>query len=222
MSKPIVYNDRMNIRSEWNWIKKTLRIPFLFLISLFLIAALFTHIFLVLHPEAAQKLFSLMAKILQQKIPVREPGFPLFLAILKNNLQASFLMFASGIVPFLFIPAFGVLANGAGIGVITAVYQNSGLNPAALLLFGIAPHGLFEIPAFLFSAAMGLHLSIFLFKLIFYPQPMNRPSFLSSLKRTALLWLVIVVPLIVVAALIETFVTPALVHAFVRLPASPL
>ena len=148
----------MNIQSEWIWIRKTLGIPLLIVASLFLIAALFTHFLLVLHPEEAQKLFSLMAQILQQKIPVHEPGFPLFLAILKNNLQASLLVLVTGLVPFLFIPAFAVLANGAGIGVITAVYQNSGLNPGALLLFGIAPHGLFEIPAFLFSAGMGLHL----------------------------------------------------------------
>ncbi|MCJ7682138.1 MAG: stage II sporulation protein M, partial [Candidatus Aminicenantes bacterium] len=119
-------------------------------------------------------------------------------------------------------PAFAVLANGAGIGVITAVYQNSGLNPGALLLFGIAPHGLFEIPAFLFSAGMGLHLSLLLIKLILAPPPQTRPSFVSSLKRAMFLWLVIVVPLIIAAALVETFLTPALVQAFVKLPASPL
>jgi stage II sporulation protein M len=212
----------MNIQSEWIWIKKTLGLPLFLLFVLFVLSALFTHFLLVLHPQEAEKLFSLMAKILQQKIPVHEPGYPLFLAILKNNLQASLLVLVTGLVPFLFIPVFAVLANGAGIGVITAVYQNSGLDPGALLLFGIAPHGLFEIPAFLFSAGIGLHLSIFLIKLILVSPPQNRPTFLFSLKRALLLWLVIVVPLIIVAALVETFFTPALVQAFVKLPASPL
>ena len=175
----------MNLQSEWTWIRKTLGLPLLIVASLFLIAALLTHFLLVLHPEEAQKLFSLMAKILQQKIPVREPGFPLFLAILKNNLQASLLVLVTGVVPFLCIPAFAVFANGAGIGVITAVYQNSGLNPGTLLLFGIAPHGLFEIPAFLFSAGIGLHLSLFLSRLIFNPKPGGRPSFFSDLRQAA-------------------------------------
>jgi len=122
-------------------------------------------------------------------------GIEMILFILKNNLFAAFmglvLGFALGVVPVI-----NALTNGVLIGyVLERVYQVSGFFDFWRLL----PHGIFELPAIWIALGMGMKLGGFAF--------VKKKDIWKELKfrfrKSMLVFLFIVVPLLVIAAVIE-------------------
>ncbi len=191
----------------------------LFFIALaaFLAAALLTHIYLSAHPDLARTAFASFSSSLLKKIPRDASGIELFLFILSNNLIASALMTALGLIPFLFLPIFGALANGASLGITTSMAALKGYQTGPVLLFSVAPHGLFEIPAFLFAVTLGLLTCLRITnQALSASATRTEDSFLSFSVRIIKRWLAIVLPLLLLAAAVEAFITPLLVHKFLK------
>lgn len=119
-----------------------------------------------------------------------------------SNLRASFLMMAMGAIPFLFLPAVALIENAVIIGIVGAL----GMGWETLVV-GLLPHGIFEIPAILLATTLGFYLCLRLILKIVSP---NREEI--SLKQTFLdairCFLLVVVPLLAIAAVIESYVTP--------------
>ena len=113
-----------------------------------------------------------------------------------------------GLVPFLFLPALSLVINGVVIGVVLSVSDSLGLAVWQMVLLGLAPHGVFEIPAITLGIAMGLWLCRQMNGMIRKrPDTPTLEEILPQLVRVSLLFLV---PLLAAAALIETFLTPVL------------
>lgn len=128
--------------------------------------------------------------------------------IFLNNLLVCAILYIGG---FIFIvPVFIVLSNGVMIGVLMAVLQRAAvLLPGYFLsaLVGLVPHGLFELAAFFLSGALGMVVMIkILWPQVVAPDKLRRTVLLESLRWFALS----VTPLLVIAALVETFVSPRL------------
>ncbi|NYT05200.1 MAG: stage II sporulation protein M [Methanomicrobiales archaeon] len=124
-----------------------------------------------------------------------------------NNLQACILLFAGG-------ATFGVLTlavlgvNGLLIGgVLELVRQQQGLLYVTL---AIVPHGIFEVPAFLTAAALGLLLGEHLMNELLGHG--DAAAGASGLART---FAGIVIPFLAVAAIIEAFITPQILNLLV-------
>jgi stage II sporulation protein M len=76
----------------------------------------------------------------------------------------------------------------------------------------ILPHGIFEIPSFLLSAALGI---IFAQTLLYewYGEPdIDTGNVVRQLARILVL---VVVPLVAIAALVEAFITPEIIKMVV-------
>jgi len=100
------------------------------------------------------------------------------------------------------VPLLVVTSNGFLLGVVAySAVQKSG---AVFLAAGILPHGIFELPAVLFSISLGFRLG-YLLALTLAKEKVD----LSGETRMAvrLLWRYIT-PLLFLAAAIETFITP--------------
>lgn len=125
-------------------------------------------------------------------------AFQIFWIIFLNNAVKSFIALASGVL-FGIIPVIFILINGYAIGIVGAVaIAEKGIgNVLALTL----PHGVLEIPAVLLAASYGVMLGEKLYGRIKRGEPF-RASF--SLAMDAFFG--IVVPVLVLAALIETIV----------------
>ena len=81
-----------------------------------------------------------------------------------------------------------------------------------LYLAGILPHGIFELPALLISAACGVCLCRNMSRLVTSsPKRVPMVELLSDLLRVMLL---IVLPMTVAAAFIEAYVTPLVMSLF--------
>lgn len=135
-------------------------------------------------------------------------GFGLFKAILFNNIKASVMCVVLGIIPFIMVPAFTIASNGLISGVvISSASLLSGVSPWSLIAFGILPHGIFELPALIISATLGVVLCSTVTKSIFR-RPHENLSVL--LDETARVYVLVVLPLLLIAAGIETYITPML------------
>ncbi len=113
-----------------------------------------------------------------------------FLVIFLNNTFTCFLDIMLG--PFAGIfPVFAAFVNGGLIGWFA---QREGL----YVLITIIPHGIFELPAFFISTAIGLKLGRELFR------HRHERDLIGELKRGLWVYFILIIPLLLVAAIIES------------------
>ncbi len=121
---------------------------------------------------------------------------PLFLFIFFFNSVTSFLAVVLGTL-FGLYPLFVVFLNGQILGVVIAVFlPEMGI---LKILGSLVPHGIFEIPAFLFAASLGIYLGE-----KFYISQNEKKEFKKYFKKSVLKFSKIVLPMLLLAALIET------------------
>lgn len=138
---------------------------------------------------------------------VQEDGSFNVLALFANNLRAMVLGILYGFIPFLYLPALALGVNAAILGMLASLIDGQWL----LLAAGILPHGIFELPALCLSLAAGLCLCQNINRYIRKNEKgIMKPLLLNILRVTVLL----VLPLLVIAAVMETYVTPALMQLF--------
>ena len=138
---------------------------------------------------------------------VQEDGSFNVLALFTNNLRAMLLGVLYGFIPFLYLPALALGVNAAILGMLASLIDGQWL----LLAAGILPHGIFELPALFLSLAAGLclckNINVYIRK---NEKGVMKPLLLNILRVVVLLLL----PLLVIAAVMETYVTPALMQLF--------
>lgn len=197
-------------------------------------------------PELAQKGLAYVLRSLKD-IPLGAPPVVLTATLFYHNSRASLLAAAAGLIPFVSLPILDPLANGAALGLIAAISGRQGLNVPMLLLKGVVPHGIFEIPAVLYATSIGIFISVELGKKIWAAlrgakgepasgdgeighdvasprpegpaaipadpndSPAAPPSFGEILAQAVRSFVLVVLPLLLVAAFIEAYITPLLV-----------
>jgi len=197
---------------EWTSFKGRPSRFFVFCLVLFFAALIVSHVYFQAHPEQAAKRVSEEIQKLSQKGFFGKTGAGLFLRVLLNNLRATLIVLAIGLIPYLFLSAIGPLLNGGLVGVFTAYLQHAGLSLAHAVWAGLAPHAVFEIPAMLYAASLGLELSQKMTRKMNPAEAAKSGPFVRLLLRAIRSWALIVVPLLAAAAAVEAFITPALLR----------
>jgi stage II sporulation protein M len=112
----------------------------------------------------------------------------LVVAIFLKNAFSAFLAILFGFL-FGLVPIFGAAFNGIAMG------ATLNLNP--LYFFKIIPHGIFELPAIFISWGLGIWCAGGLF---------HSPTITFRIERSLNIYLSIIVPLLIIAAIVEVFV----------------
>jgi uncharacterized membrane protein SpoIIM required for sporulation len=122
--------------------------------------------------------------------------------IMTNNITVSFMAFAWGITAGAGTVLFMVF-NGVLIGVVgTACW----LNDMSLSLWSfVAPHGVLELPAIFIAGGAGLRLA----QGMLFPGLLSRQDSLAKAGGEAVRLLVGTIPILVIAGLIEAFISPS-------------
>jgi stage II sporulation protein M len=201
---------------EWKWFKEKYLKIFIFVLITYIAIALLSHIVLVNNPVQSQKKFMELTKIISEKIPEQATGIELCLVIFMNNLKVSLFSILLGLIPFIFLPFFGAITNGFSIGIITSAIYIKGLKLGPFLLFTIVPHGILELPSILYAASIGIFLSLQISKRILRGHESSDEPFYLILRRIFKTWVGVIIPLLLVAAIIEAFITPFLVKIFLE------
>lgn len=110
--------------------------------------------------------------------------------ILQNNLQSALIACVSGI--FLgIVPLTNAILNGLVLGYVAALSTEvAGFG----ILWRLLPHGIFELPAIFIALGLGIKLGFSIF---------NPVKFKSNFYNSANTFLMIVIPLLILAAFIE-------------------
>lgn len=179
---------------------------FLLLTALFLLSCVLGFYHAAANPELAkEKIESFFAEfsIIKQAHPI-----VIFLFIFLNNSTKALAATAAGFFFGLFPLSF-VFINGYLVGLVVYV-KGLEIGFDRVLLY-LIPHGIIEIPAILLASSYGMWLGTqFYLKLVRDERiPLGR-LFLDAVKKC----LKIVFPMLLIAAAVETFVTPLVVYYF--------
>lgn len=198
------------VRHRNNLIIKATTFTFLIILSLAIIASVFVF---SLAPDLKDKLSSLIPMALNyDEIPSPFTG-TLFSFIFLNNIghfwnPIRMLVWVPIIGPFLL--GFEILLNSGVIGMIAVIV---GINNGVLYpIVGLVPHGVIEIPGFLLQVASIVCWQVTISEALFdklVGRKLDRDKVKQHLKDTCVLALTAII-LLMVAAFVETYVTPYL------------
>ena len=164
-----------------------------------------------MEPEVVEDIMNGFMRQIQEAGVIDETGNLSVFAMLTNNWMAMLFSALYGFIPFLFLPLFSLLANGSLLGMMAVIYLANDLSLAAYLA-GILPHGIFELPALVLSISCGVCLCGNMCRLVTgSDRRIPMVELLSDLLRVMLL---VVLPLTVLAAVMECYVTPVVMGLF--------
>lgn len=136
------------------------------------------------------------------------PPWLLLIFIFLNNVIKSFLVILLGFF-FGLVPIYFIYINGVGIGEVIAIAQTQ--TKWDVILAALLPHGIFEIPAIIIASSAGLHLGHRFYRYLRYREDFRAPFF-----RAMSIFTHFVLPLLIIAAIIETFITPIFISYFLK------
>jgi stage II sporulation protein M len=193
----------------------------------------------IVRPDLERRGLAYVMKSLRD-IPLGAPPPEMALELFYHNARASAVAVAAGLVPFACLPALDPLANGAALGLLASVSKRRGFDVPLLFLKSVAPHGIFELPAVLYASSVGIYLSLAVGRWLLAalrrrkknrereklpvegrPEPAAGASLECSAGRAeaspadfvgdaARSFALVVLPLLLVAAFVEAFITPML------------
>jgi stage II sporulation protein M len=155
------------------------------------------------NPSVGEDLLKLFEKEVAGQMDNTDP-FDMGLKLFVNNLQACILLFLGG-ASFGILTIFIMSLNGIVIGAIMEMVRkdHSILYVAAAIL----PHGIFEIPAFILAGALGILLAQSLIA-----EWYGAGDTAVTARGFARLFILYVLPLVAIAACVEAFITPVVIH----------
>jgi len=183
------FSFKQEYKESWGYLKKSQNFIYI-IIAIFLLFALLGF-FIPIPESLSNQIFEFIRELLEQTKNMGQGELTSF--IFFNNFKASFMGMIFGAL-------FGVfsiilaLVNGYLIGFVALIaIQEAGFS----VLWKLIPHGIFELPAVFISLGLGLKLGMFVF------EKEKFSAFKDFLLNSLRVFLLIVVPLLIIAAIIE-------------------
>lgn len=180
-------------------------------------AAAFFLLFLIffalgfLFPELQERFFGMTQSSMASSGIIQEDGSIDAAMLLSNNISACGFIMLYGFLPFIRFPALALGTNAMVMGC-TAVWYCQ--NSFSLLVFaaGILPHGIVELPAMFLAFGTGLYICNNVSRRIRKDASALGPW--SCMVILARVHLLVLIPLLTAAAMLETYVTPRVLELF--------
>ncbi|MBI4670452.1 MAG: stage II sporulation protein M [Chloroflexi bacterium] len=132
-------------------------------------------------------------------------------SIFLHNARTLFLSTVLGIASFGTGALLLLMAPIGVVGFLTAALAQAGTNPLTFLVAFILPHGIFEIPAAVIATGLGLRLGA---TVISGARRGENSGFIGALADWIKVFVIVVLPLLLVAAFVEANITPQIVTFF--------
>ncbi|MBQ2061269.1 MAG: stage II sporulation protein M [Oscillospiraceae bacterium] len=160
-------------------------------------------------PTLAADVYRLMSETVQEAGIRNDDGSFSALTIFLHNFLATVYTVLYGFIPFIYLPALLLGVNAMGLGFVGAHCVNNGLS-VFVYLAGVLPHGVFELTAVVLALSAGFYLCATVNRRI---REKEKGVVGKALVLCAQLLLLHVTPLLLLAAVIEAYVTPALLRS---------
>jgi stage II sporulation protein M len=156
-----------------------------------------------LNPSVGPDLMKLFEKEVAGQMDGTNP-YDMCIKLFANNLQACILLFLGG-ASFGILTIFIMSLNGIVIGAIMELVHRD--HTLLFVAAAILPHGIFEIPAFIIAGALGILLAQSLIA-----EWYGGDDTAVDARRFGRLFVLYVLPLVAIAACVEAFITPVVIH----------
>ena len=197
-------------RALWQFYRETFGEALLMTAAAFLIICLLGFGVSLFNKSIPELVLNYFTQMVRDGNIITDDGTIHFGALLSNNLRAAAISVLYGFIPFIYLTALAVGMNALVLGILAAYYVNSG---TSLLIYfaGILPHGVFELSALLIAFALGLLLCR---RTTQYVRKNTKGMMKPLLCNIARSFVMHVLPLLVIAAVAETYITPAVLALF--------
>jgi len=155
------------------------------------------------NPAVGQELLKLFQKEVAGQMS-KDNAPDLCIKLFFNNLEACILLFLGG-ASFGIVTIFIMSLNGIVIGAIMEIIRKD--HSVLFVAAALVPHGIFEIPAFIISGALGILLAQALIA-----EWYGGPEAEGEARKYARFFMMYVLPLVAVAACVEAFITPVVIQ----------
>ncbi len=172
--------------------------------AIFVVSMISGYLYAVSNPYESAKVMQELSDELGW-ITDLDPVLILF-AIFLNNAIKSFLVVVLGVI--VIIPIMFIVLNGYILGIVMC--ESARIEGPLYVAAAILPHGIIELPMVLLSAALGTRLGTMV--LLRISGKISTEEILSTLKWSISFYFRWILPLLFVAAVIETFITPAVLR----------
>ena len=183
-----------------------LRPYLLVIITLFLLATAAGYVSAYFNPDIIDELMGQFEETygwIAEESPIM-----IMLFIFANNTLNSFIAMLLGVF-FGIWPVIFILVNGYFIGVVVfSSVQEYGI---LVVLSALLPHGIVELPMIFISASIGLRLGVLAFQKIFNVKE-KEIRFKYELFSAIKFFVTVILPLLFIAAIIETFITSSILY----------
>jgi len=171
------------------------------MLTLFAISSYLGYIWAEENPESSE-LF--VKNVSENIIFIKDlPPFLILVIIILNNTVKSLVSMVLGVF-FGIVPVIFITFNGFLLGVVFDVYSR--LHGSWKVAMALIPHGVIEIPAVLIACSYGLKLGLKLIERIMGKDTDLRGEFYKALR----VYVKYVFPMLIIAAFVETYLTPIL------------
>lgn len=177
----------------------------------FLALTVIGYVVQLLRPETVTPLLNILTDMAEERGLADADSAALMTSILTNNLSALFMAIFLGLIPFLRLPAMELGLNAVLLGAMGSYYRQNGI-PLTAYLAGTLPHGVTELTALVLAIAAGLHICRAVSDALL--RRGEKGAVVRAIGDSMLLYARFIVPLLLVSAFIEAFVTPRLLERF--------
>lgn len=191
------------------------------------------YLFFTIWPAQERKALEFVVQALKD-IDLKAAPLVLALTLFYHNARASAVALAAGLVPYLSLPIFDALLNGGVLGLLVSISKHQHLPVLRLVVTQILPHGVFELTGVVYATGVGLYLSAAMGRRVrearrrkrglgsaapapppehfleTYPERSAAAALASPARNVIRSFVLVVLPLLFVAAMIEGLVTPHL------------
>lgn len=191
------------------------------------------YLFFTLWPAQEQRALQYVVQALKD-IDLKAAPLVLALTLFYHNARATAVALAAGAVPYLMLPILDTLFNGGVLGLLVSIAKHQRLPVIRLVATQILPHGVFELTGVLYATSVGLYLSVEMGRRVraarlkrrgpvsvtteprpenfleAYPERAAAAAALNPARNAVRSFVLVVLPLLFVAAMIEGLITPHL------------
>jgi len=183
-----------------------LRDPLYVTANAFMILVLLGFVYGLCFPQQTNDYIQQMSQQINSSGIVSEDGMIDVVDLFSRNVMTLSMTLLYGFLPILYLPALPLGINATLLGLMAAYYIH---NDISLLVYlaALVPHGIFELPTMVLCFTLALHLCRSMTQQSRKPELSK--AFGPTLKNILRVHLLCVIPLLAVSAIIECYITPA-------------
>jgi len=154
-------------------------------------------------PTIGESFMQVLTEALDLEVLMEQTPIMLAAMLFVNNLQACILLFLGG-VTFGILTIFVLATNGIVVGAV--VQMANEMQGITYVVAALLPHGIFELPALFIAGALGLMLAGAIRRELY-----EDGDAAADARQYTVFFAKTVLPLLVLAAITEAFITPGII-----------